>query len=1079
MTAPAHEMIVASAGSGKTYALTNRVVRLLALGAAPDRIVALTFTRKAAGEFFDVVLRKLARAASEPGYAAQLAREIEIPNLSGAGFLRLLRSMVEAMPRLSFGTFDAFFARIVHAFPLELGLGGDFELLEDHATLLHRRRVLRRMFARAGGGNGPDPAQRVFIEAFKQATYGIEQKTVESLLAAYLDRHQEVFLEIPDGDLWGNPRRIWPEGCPWPLDTTGEMQLRAVHALRDRLRSRPDIEAPQRERLNRFLDAVAEWNPNVPMTAVLSRPVENALKDWSHLVAGSGEVVVERRKVPFANGDAAALVDVIRAIFGAELRRRVEITRGLHAVLAQYESAYDAMVRRAGFLNFADVQRLLAPDAAAPVLASGAGALDEDDEERAMRRLAIDWRLDARFDHWLLDEFQDTSRGQWRVLGNLIDEVLQDASGERTFFYVGDAKQAIYAWREGDARLMREIAAHYNTGAEAHIVEKPLHESWRSAPPLLSMINRVFSAQPALARVLSPKVAARWNEEWAEHTAARPDLSGHAAWIEAPDEDARFRTTLDILREIRPTARGLTSAVLVQRNATATRLANFLRHEGGLNAVAEADLRVCTDNPLSVALLALFQAAAHPGDTLAWQLIRMTPLMAVLRTRDLATPDRLSRHVLTQIHREGFERAVLDWLQAVEAHLAPDDEFSRLRGRQFAEAARMFEETGGREVAEFIQFMERHKVREPESAGVVRVMTIHKSKGLGFDVVVLPDLEGGSLDERREGLAVHRTEDRTPLWVLDLPNKLFHDADPALGRYVESAKGEACYEKLALLYVGMTRAKQGMYLITEPFAGSKARSYPQLLGAALGDRVQNVSVGQLQRQGWYSVGEPAWFAIAQAPAPLPPRKPPPHLDPARSDPAVRRPAIAPSHRSDATVAASALFALERDGDAAAFGSAVHAALATVLWWTESDAISWSEQQRHTGRSEAAVAEALGCLNAPGTRAVFTQPADGVPEVWRERSFEIILDDAWVTGVFDRVLVVRDGRGEAARVEIYDFKTDRLAPAVDPVRELRARYTTQMQLYRRAAAVLTGAPLERVRCLLVPTSGRPGPIDVGA
>ncbi|EIP97837.1 ATP-dependent exonuclase V beta subunit, helicase and exonuclease domain-containing [Opitutaceae bacterium TAV1] len=73
---PGHRMILASAGSGKTYALTNRFVQLLALGAAPERIVALTFTRKAAGEFSDEILKKLARAAADPDYASTLAREL-------------------------------------------------------------------------------------------------------------------------------------------------------------------------------------------------------------------------------------------------------------------------------------------------------------------------------------------------------------------------------------------------------------------------------------------------------------------------------------------------------------------------------------------------------------------------------------------------------------------------------------------------------------------------------------------------------------------------------------------------------------------------------------------------------------------------------------------------------------------------------------------------------------------------------------------------------------------------------------------------------------------------------------------
>ena len=122
MTTIENVMILASAGSGKTYALTNRFVRLLALGAKPERIVALTFTRKAAGEFFDEILKKLAHAASEPNDAKKLAGEIGVPELGSDAFLKMLRAVVTSMPRLQLGTFDGFFARIARNFPLELGL---------------------------------------------------------------------------------------------------------------------------------------------------------------------------------------------------------------------------------------------------------------------------------------------------------------------------------------------------------------------------------------------------------------------------------------------------------------------------------------------------------------------------------------------------------------------------------------------------------------------------------------------------------------------------------------------------------------------------------------------------------------------------------------------------------------------------------------------------------------------------------------------------------------------------------------------------------------------------------------------
>ena len=230
MTPVGHVMILASAGSGKTYALTNRFVKLLARGATPERIVALTFTRKAAGEFFDEILNKLAAAARDPVRAAQLARDTGEGGLGCDDFLRMLRTMTDAMHRLSLGTLDSFFARLVRNFPLELGLGGDFEILQEHAARIERRRVLRHMFAGAGALT---EAQRGFIEAFKRATFGREEKRLGRQLDSFLDEHQEIHLAAPNGDCWGNPRRIWPRGCAWLEAAAGRED--AGRALRGRI----------------------------------------------------------------------------------------------------------------------------------------------------------------------------------------------------------------------------------------------------------------------------------------------------------------------------------------------------------------------------------------------------------------------------------------------------------------------------------------------------------------------------------------------------------------------------------------------------------------------------------------------------------------------------------------------------------------------------------------------------------------------------------------------------------------------------------------------------------------------------
>jgi ATP-dependent exoDNAse (exonuclease V) beta subunit len=1054
MSGARHVMILASAGSGKTYALTSRFVRLLAEGARPERIVALTFTRKAAGEFFDEILKKLAAAAADAAEARRLAREIGRPSLGRAEFLGMLRSVTEAMPRLRLGTLDSFFARIARAFPLELGLAGEFEILQEHAARLERRRVLRRMFARAGALGD---AQKEFIEAFKRATFGREEKRLGAQLDAFLDDHQEIYLAAPVASRWGDPARIWPDGNPWLAAKVGR-----EGALRDLRAAWPwsGLNEKQRVRLENFFRELPEWQPGAPLPAAVEYLLKNALAVLADLRAGRAELMLERKKVSLDAGACAALLAVVAVILGGELTRRLEATRGIFAVLQGYERTYHDAVRRAGKLTFADVQRLLAPGAGAPALTRDAAA--------AEGRLFIDYRLDAEIDHWLLDEFQDTSFGQWSVLKNLIDEAVQDSAGGRSFFCVGDVKQAIFTWREGDPRLFREIFNHYNAAAPGAIAAEHLDKSQRSGPALIEMVNTVFGNAPALAKLFPGPMSAVWNAEWRPHVSVRPGHTGQAAWLLADDRPARWARTLELLRELRPVERGLSCAVLAQTNDATVELADFLRRAGGLPAVAESDLPVCTDNPLGAALLALIQAAAHPGDTLAQEHVRMTPLGAVLAEAGLTTPERLTERVLGQFHEEGFERTLEFWVRAVEPRLAADDAFSRERARQLVDAARLYDATGGRDAAEFRAFAERHTVREPEGAAVVRVMTIHKSKGLGFDVVLVPDLEGTRLDQARRGLAAHKAADRSVEWVLEAPAKLIAQSDAVLAAHFRQAEAEAGYEALSLLYVALTRAKRALYVITEPMGDSQSLNYPRVLAETLGgdaEKAGGVRVGALRLPGRWSAGEPDWAEKLAPPA---------AAGETASSVAVLAPvvsgsrrwaAVRPSARPAGLLTAESLFTLQRMAGAD-FGTAVHRLLAEIEWGAAREMeAAWAAR----GEPEMARAEALAVLRAPELAGVWSRPAGAQAEVWRERAFELVIEGAWVSGVFDRVVVERDATGRTGRATVFDFKTDRADEG-----ELAAaarRHDGQMRLYRQAAARLAGLPLGAVRAEVVFTRAR--------
>jgi ATP-dependent exoDNAse (exonuclease V) beta subunit len=484
-------------------------------------------------------------------------------------------------------------------------------------------------------------------------------------------------------------------------------------------------------------------------------------------------------------------------------------------------------------------------------------------------------------------------------------------------------------------------------------------------------------------------------------------------------------------------------------------------------ALAESDLRVATDNPLTGALLALLRAAAFPGDTLAREHVRMSPLEPWLEAEGLVGSDALTLRVLAEVQALGFAGTLEGWLRRLEPALR-HDEFSRERGRLLVAAAERFDEGGSRDVAEFLEFAEGHTVREADTLGVVRVMTVHKAKGLGFDLVILPDLEGETLASRRDGLAVQRAEDRSVEWVLDLPNQIFAEQEPVLAAHVAAAKSEAAYEKLCLLYVAMTRAKRALILVTEPTKQtSKSQNFTRLLHDALGET--------------WSSGVARWFDEIKFKEP----KRVAENDVSWAVPsawvrrAARRPARTPSALKHSGVSGSLVFALKRN-EGADFGTAVHERFAEVEWLEGTGALErWSASWREKwGAENEAVAEALACLSASALASAWAKPTSGRGEVWRERAFEMVLDGAWVTGVFDRVVVERDAAGAATRAVVIDYKTDRVGTDAELAAAV-ARHTGQLNLYRRVVAVLAEVPVGRVECGLVFTRLRRMEQVVGA
>ncbi|MDP4849216.1 MAG: hypothetical protein NWQ95_02585, partial [Verrucomicrobiales bacterium] len=350
-------------------------------------------------------------------------------------------------------------------------------------------------------------------------------------------------------------------------------------------------------------------------------------------------------------------------------------------------------------------------------------------------------------------------------------------------------------WRGGDTRLFTDIAKRYNA-RETRVHPRNLDVSWRSGIDVIDPVNRVFGCPATLAELGLPQATiAQW--QWHDHEVAptREEVEGCTLLLnpvppagEKPAKEDTYALVVGILEEINPVERGIKCAILVQSNKQGTTLIDYIRAHCRIPVVSESDILIASDNPLNRALMSVFQCAAHPGDTFAWEHLRMTPYGAVI-DRDGLRVEPFARHVLSALFEGDFETVTRHYIALFETELgSPLDPFTRSRAEEFALAARLFDEKGSRDIDDFLAYISRHKTREPIAGSAVQVMTVHKSKGLTFDAVILPELGGNSLTTARREIGAKEDENREACWVLDLPAKEIVKADPVLGAYAEECE---------------------------------------------------------------------------------------------------------------------------------------------------------------------------------------------------------------------------------------------------------------------------------------------------
>jgi ATP-dependent helicase/nuclease subunit A len=1099
----------ASAGSGKTKLLTDRLLRLMLAGAKPERIQCLTFTNAAAAEMAVRLQKTLGTwvTLDDAALANELRALAVEPTEQALRDARSLFAKVLDLPGgMRIGTIHAFCQSLLRRFPLEAALSPHFRLVDDLDAGDALTEARETMLADASA-----PRLRAALNTLA----GLASADQFGRHVAALQRALPRMLGVPGDDLEAAQRRA--------LGVTSDSEA-AIIAQAINWQSEPDLREAalivQRlgakkcaERATRILD----W---------LGLEAADRSEHWQHwcdeFLTKEGEARAERG---FLSKSVTDRHPDLAQCFATECHRILDV---IDTCLA---------------LRVASVSAALLT-LAAPVLRAYAehkdasGLLDYDDLVRRTSRLLVDpgaawvlYKLDGGLDHLLLDEVQDTAPTQWRIAHALTAEFFAGEAArdaDRSVFAVGDRKQSIYSFQGADIeefdRSHKALAARVDASGKPWR-EAGLDVSFRSTQPVLELVDRVFADPTAAAGVVEPGKTLTHYADRADHAgvvelwplAPLPDAIEPLPWS-VPAQNQGLTSAPQYLAETlarwiaravggtvmlesrgRPLAPGDVMVLVRRRNDFGRALVRALK---SLRVpVAGLDRLMLTEQPAVQDLMALADSLLLPQDDLTFACLLTSPLGGLSddSLMDLAVGRRgpLWEALRARANERAdwqaawaFFSALLSRVDYVSPHalfaeaLGPLGGKARLYARLGPEAADPVDELLNAALVYcrahppslqgFLHWLRRSGAevkREPEAAAgsLVRVMTVHGAKGLQAPLVILPDTTSLPPDE---GPILWATDPATnrdvPIWS---PRRELRCA--AAQRLRDQAKDRRMEEYNRLLYVALTRAEDRLVVCGWQTRRSLDDACWYRLVERGFDELPAVSEafgtwdGELRRHSTPQRAEPdrgtpgrtepgivelpAWAGRApdwRALSPPAEAGQPERLAPSRPEGVEFGPVPA---------AASPLAAREAASNRFRRGKLVHALLQHLpdlpIANRGAAARSWLDRPGHglaPGEADTLVAEILAILDHKELAPLFG------PDSRAEVPLTGIVAGSVIGGLVDRLAVLTD------RVLVADFKTNRRPPT--RIEDTPVLYLRQMAAYR---AVLQDVfPGRDIVCALV-------------
>lgn len=1032
-----NKALFASAGTGKTFQLTDRFIYILHHTLEPEKIIALTFTRAAAGEFFVKIVEKIYLACTNKDEASELSERLGI-NADQAHYKELLKIVLQQLHRLNLQTLDSFLHKILNCFGTEIGFTETIQLLSENSRILSQKAVRDSIIYEFNQSKSNAKSLKQFWQAFKQSNYGESNNSIDKTVQKYIENIQELYLETPITDKWGSIETIWGNQYSW-MDSS----LMDWNELSEQLIAEIP-KASKKGEQNSFLSAakyIADY-PNGKTTPVL---IERSIENFSALEKGKAFIKIRQSDLCIEGKLAKVLFQCVKNIFNYHIKRSTESTQGTFKILEIYNKAYDKQVRQYGKVTFSDLIHILNPKS----------SLSPFHKQTDDTRDLIYYRLDARYNHWLFDEFQDTSRSQWAIIKDLVDEAIQDS--ERTAYFVGDTKQSLYLWRNSDDRLFQSICDYYD-----NVIEKPdtLSKSYRSAPAIMDAVNSVFDNPKAIQEYYGSATSERWSRAWEKHYASEKTLkeNGYATWIDI-GESTKETSVLNILKGLKDKSDNLSIGILVGKNSEAVELSYFLREQGlGIPIRIGSSLEPAKDNAAGVALIAMLKYCIHPSDQKSKQYLEMIDA-CTKKDSLIQIVDRLR----PQASAMKSAQLVLEFSQAIITKLSTDDQRHRKSLHYLIENSEKFDREEEPSIKNLINYLKNFSLNDSEENSVVTVETIHRSKGLEYDVVIFINNDKKNITEKK--IKGYRNKRQEVEWVLEPFKKDVMQSLDKTSDFLTQTQEENHFSSLCKLYVAMTRAKKALYMMSD-INSAETHTLVRFLKTYLSDSSEKKELFENYTfPVLWDTGDADWYkSLKKNNAPK-----------TNESPEKNKQAISlfqPTHQRLSDFTPSKEFKNEfqlfenTNSKAKKFGQLVHNAFEQIDWYDSTTPI----ESQLGKKIEPTTLELLKtCFEEKNIQEFFQKP--NTPCIlWKEKAFTLSENQILINGVFDRVHIFLDKNNHYIKAQIIDYKTD-LISGDYTIAQAIEKHEKQLNSYLNALSKLLNLDKAKVETYLLFTSAK--------